>query len=56
MDDPNGVGLSPDGKTLYVVETSTDRLYSFPGDSPGVLVNMRQSQLLFIPLWKDTAF
>jgi gluconolactonase len=27
---PNGVGLSPDGKTLYVSETETSRLWSFP--------------------------
>lgn len=26
---PNGVGLSPDGKTLYVTETETSRLWSF---------------------------
>jgi gluconolactonase len=27
---PNGVGLTPDGKTLYVSETETSRLWSFP--------------------------
>jgi gluconolactonase len=27
---PNGVGLSPDGGTLYVAETETGRLWSFP--------------------------
>lgn len=27
---PNGIGLSPDGKTLYVAETETSRLWSFP--------------------------
>lgn len=27
---PNGVGLSPDGATLYVTETETSRLWSFP--------------------------
>ena len=27
---PNGVGLSPDGQTLYVTETETSRLWSFP--------------------------
>jgi gluconolactonase len=26
---PNGVGLSPDGRTLYVAETETSRLWSF---------------------------
>jgi len=27
---PNGVGLSPDGRTLYVSETETSRVWSFP--------------------------
>ncbi|MGF7160003.1 gluconolactonase [Rhodoligotrophos appendicifer] len=27
---PNGVGLSPDGRTLYVSETDTSRLWSWP--------------------------
>ena len=27
---PNGIGLSPDGRTLYVSETETSRLWSFP--------------------------
>lgn len=27
---PNGVGLSPDGKTLYLTETETSRLWSYP--------------------------
>ena len=26
---PNGIGLSPDGKTLYVAETETARLWAF---------------------------
>jgi gluconolactonase len=29
MTTPNGVGLSPDGKILYVAETETSRLWSF---------------------------
>ncbi len=32
---PNGVGLSPDGKTLYVAETETSRLWSWPIIGPG---------------------
>jgi gluconolactonase len=32
---PNGVGLSPDQKTLYVAETLTSRLYSFAITGPG---------------------
>lgn len=34
---PNGVGLSPDGKTLYVSETETARLWAFDLEGPGVL-------------------
>jgi gluconolactonase len=34
---PNGVGLSPDGRTLYVSETETARLWSFPIEAPGVV-------------------
>jgi gluconolactonase len=32
---PNGVGLSPDGRTLYVSETETGRLWSFAVTGPG---------------------
>ena len=34
---PNGVGLSPDGKTLYVSETDTGRVWSYPVTAPGEL-------------------
>ena len=34
---PNGIGLSPDGATLYVAETSSGRLWSWPIEEPGVL-------------------
>jgi len=34
---PNGVGLSPDGRTLYVAETETSRLWSYPVLGPGEL-------------------
>ena len=33
---PNGVGLSPDGKVVYVAETETARLWAFDLESPGV--------------------
>jgi gluconolactonase len=32
---PNGVGLSPDGKTLYAAETRTARLWAFDIIAPG---------------------
>jgi gluconolactonase len=34
---PNGIGLSPDEKILYVAETLTGRLWAFEIESPGVL-------------------
>ncbi len=34
---PNGVGLSPDERTVYVAETETARLWAFDVESPGVL-------------------
>ena len=32
---PNGIGLSPDGKTVHVAETRTSRLWSFDLIAPG---------------------
>ncbi len=34
---PNGMGLSPDGRTLYVAETETARLWAFELAAPGEL-------------------
>ncbi len=34
---PNGIGLSPDGSTLYVAETEAARLWAFPIEAPGVV-------------------
>jgi gluconolactonase len=34
---PNGIGLSPDGRTLYVAETVTARLWAFDVAAPGQL-------------------
>ena len=34
---PNGVGLSPDEKTVYVAETRTGHLWGFDIVSPGVI-------------------
>lgn len=33
----NGIGLSPDGRTLYVAETDTARIWSWEVEGPGVL-------------------
>lgn len=35
LDAPNGIGLSPAGDTLYVAETHTGRLWSWPVVGPG---------------------
>lgn len=35
MEGPNGIGLSPDGKVLYVAETPTARVWACPLDGPG---------------------
>ena len=32
---PNGIGLSPDGGTLYVAETQTARVFAFEIEAPG---------------------
>lgn len=34
---PNGIALSPDGRTLYVAETFTGRLIAFDVGAPGVI-------------------
>ena len=39
LERPNGCGLSPDGKTLYVVETSTARCWRFALSGPGQIVS-----------------
>lgn len=36
---PNGIGLSPDGKTLYVAETETARVWAWNLKGPGELLN-----------------
>jgi gluconolactonase len=35
LDSPNGIGLSPDGRRLYVAETFTGRLWAFEVTGPG---------------------
>lgn len=34
---PNGIGLSPDGATVYVAESLTSRVWSYGIEAPGVL-------------------
>lgn len=37
---PNGIGLSPDGKTLYVAETETARLWAYEIIAPGTIAKL----------------
>jgi gluconolactonase len=39
LERPNGIGLSPDEKTLYVVETPTARCWSFRLSAPGEIAS-----------------
>jgi gluconolactonase len=39
---PNGIGLSPDGDTLYVAETITGRLFAFDVTGPGQVAVSQQ--------------
>jgi gluconolactonase len=41
VDHANGCGLSPDGNTLYVAQTTTGRLWAYDLDEPGVLKSRR---------------
>ncbi len=40
---PNGVGLSPDNKTLYVAETLTSRLWAFKITAPGQIAESSEN-------------
>jgi gluconolactonase len=41
MDHPNGIGLSPDGQTLYVAESTTARVWAWDIEGDGELANKR---------------
>ena len=41
MDRPNGIGLSPDGTTLYWAETQTGRVFRRTVTAPGEVVAIR---------------
>ena len=46
LEAPNGVGLSPDEKTLYVAETPTGRLWSYQLSNPGELDSTSTAKML----------
>ena len=41
IDHPNGCGLSPDGSTLYVAQTTVGRVWAYDVTEAGVLDNPR---------------
>lgn len=50
LEAPNGIGLSPDEATLYVAETPTGRLWSYPLRSPGeVDTSVRPTMMAQLP-------
>ncbi|MFT7221848.1 MAG: gluconolactonase [Candidatus Azotimanducaceae bacterium] len=50
MEAPNGIGLSPDEKTLYVAETPTGRLWAYAIKSPGEIdTSIRPVMLAQLP-------
>jgi len=46
---PNGIGLSPDGKTVYFAETITGRVWAFNITAPGVLDPASQRLVVGLP-------
>ena len=58
----NGVGLSPDGKTVYVAETQSCRLWAFDLSAPGQIVrpphpSPNGGRMLYaspVPAWYDS--
>jgi len=46
MEAPNGIGLSPDEKTLYVAETPTGRLWAYSLREPGVVDNSKRPTMM----------
>ena len=47
---PNGIGLSPDEKTLYVAETITGRLWAYMLEAPGQVARGPDAQRLVVGL------
>jgi gluconolactonase len=53
---PNGVGLSPDEKTVYVADTSLRKVWAFELEAPGVLADTpRRPDGLLVELPKGNA-
>ena len=46
LEGPNGIGLSPDERTLYVAETPTGRLWAYDIASPGKIDSTKRGRML----------
>ena len=46
MEAPNGIGLSPDEKTLYVAETPTGRLWAYALAAPGEIDRSQRPRMM----------
>ncbi len=46
LEGPNGIGLSPDEKTLYVAETPTGRLWAYALTAPGQINTSERPRML----------
>jgi gluconolactonase len=46
LEGPNGIGLSPDERTLYVAETPTGRLWAYDLSGPGRLNSARRPTMM----------
>jgi gluconolactonase len=55
-ENPNGVGLSPDGATLYAAETYTCRLMAFPVTAPGKIDTTAGLSGPGIPLYRPAGY
>lgn len=56
LENPNGIGLSPDGKTLYAAETYTCRLMAFQVTGPGQVAPDAGPGGPGIPLYRPAGF
>ena len=55
-ENPNGIGLSPDGKTLYAAETYTCRLMAFDVSAPGVVAGPVGLAGAGLPLYRPAGY
>ena len=56
VDNPNGIGLSPDGRTLYVAETFTCRLTAYDVVEPGKIAEKGPLGMSGTPLYRPAGW